>query len=242
MLPSICVETVFAEERTEDHGTTSSQLRRSDRDITKSGVNNNVMKCLLLVFLKFPSIDSLLGPQALYCVCTVRVPYSQQVVSERQVSLAEMAKDGSVMIDKFDGSDIGIWRMQIEDVLYQKKLHEQLSKIKLEDMKEDDRLLLDRQALGVVRLSLAKNVAYNIASIKTTHDLLKALSDMYERPSTANKVFLIRQLVNLKMREGRSATDHINEVNSIWSRLTSVGIGFEDEVQALLLLSSLPES
>ena len=42
--------------------------------------------------------------------------------------------------------------------------------------------------------------------------------------------------------EGRSATDHINEFNSILSRLTSVGIGFEDEVQALLLLSSLPES
>ncbi|KAL4568151.1 hypothetical protein LXL04_023757 [Taraxacum kok-saghyz] len=117
-----------------------------------------------------------------------------------------MAKDGRGMIDKFDGSDFGFRRLKIED------------------------------ALGVVRLSLAKNVAYNIASIKTTHGLLKALSDKYERPSTANK------LVNLKMMEGRSATDHINEFNSILSRLTSVGIGFEDEVQALLLLSSLPES
>ena len=95
-------------------------------------------------------------------------------------------------------------------------------------MKEEDWILLDRQALGVVRLSLAKNVAYNIACIKTNHELLKALSDMYERPSAANKVFLIRQLVNLKMMEGRSATDHINEFNSILSRLTSVGIGFEE--------------
>ena len=31
MLLSICVETELAEERTEDHGTTSSQPRRSDR-------------------------------------------------------------------------------------------------------------------------------------------------------------------------------------------------------------------
>ena len=146
------------------------------------------------------------------------------------------------MIDKFDGSDLGFWRMQIEDVLYQKKLYESLSKIKPEDMKEDNWLLLDRQALGIVRLTLAKNVAYNIASIKTTHEILKTLSDMYERPSAANKVFLIRQLVNLKMMEGRSATDHINKFKSILSRLTSVRIGFEDEVQALLLLSSLPES
>ena len=93
--------------------------------------------------------------------------------------MAEMAKDGRVTIDKFDGSHFGFWNMQIEDVLYQKKLHEPLSNIKPEDMKEDDWLLLDRQALGVVRLSLAKNIAFNIASIKTTHELLKALSDMY---------------------------------------------------------------
>ena len=36
--------------------------------------------------------------------------------------------------------------------------------------------------------------------------------------------------------------DHVNEFNSIMSRLTSVEIKFEDEVQALLLLLSLPGS
>ncbi|GJY06863.1 retrovirus-related pol polyprotein from transposon TNT 1-94 [Tanacetum coccineum] len=57
-------------------------------------------------------------------------------------------------------------------------------------------------ALGVVRLSLAKNVAYNVVNEKTTYGLIKALSNM----------------------------------------LMSVDIKFDDEVQALLLLSSLPES
>ncbi|KAI3767934.1 hypothetical protein L2E82_18363 [Cichorium intybus] len=132
--------------------------------------------------------------------------------------------------------------MQIEDYLYQKGLHEPLSEEKPFHMRPEDWELLDRQALGVVRLSLAKNVAYNIVNVKTTHGLIKALSDMYEKPSASNKVFLIRQLVNLKMMEGSSATDHINEFNSILSRLISVDIKFEDEVQALLLLSSLPES
>nr|GEY72980.1 retrovirus-related Pol polyprotein from transposon TNT 1-94 [Tanacetum cinerariifolium] len=94
----------------------------------------------------------------------------------------------------------------------------------------------------VVRLSLAKNVAYNIVNEKTTFGLIKALSNMYEKPSATNKVFLIRQLVNLKMKEGGSVTDHVNEFNSIISRLISVDIKFEDEVQALLLLSSLPDS
>ncbi|GJU30453.1 hypothetical protein Tco_1174042 [Tanacetum coccineum] len=57
-------------------------------------------------------------------------------------------------------------------------------------------------ALGAVRLSLAKNVAYNVVNEKTTYGLFKALSNM----------------------------------------LISVDIKFDDEVQALLLLSLLPES
>ena len=73
-----------------------------------------------------------------------------------------MAEDGKIKIDKFEGHDFGFWKMQIEDYLYQKKLHEPLSGEKPKDMKQEDWNLLDRQALGVVRLSLAKNVAYNI--------------------------------------------------------------------------------
>ncbi|GJR07388.1 retrovirus-related pol polyprotein from transposon TNT 1-94 [Tanacetum coccineum] len=44
------------------------------------------------------------------------------------------------------------------------------------------------------------------------------------------------------MKEGASVTDHVFNFNSIISRLMSVDIKFDDEVQALLLLSSLPES
>ena len=46
-----------------------------------------------------------------------------------------MAKEGKVKIDKFDGHDVGFWKMQIEDYLYQKKLHESLFEKKPEAMK-----------------------------------------------------------------------------------------------------------
>ncbi|VFQ77145.1 unnamed protein product [Cuscuta campestris] len=109
-------------------------------------------------------------------------------------------------------------------------------------MSDADWAILDRKALGVVRLSLAKSVAFNIVNETTTHGLMKALSNMYEKPSALNKVFLIRQLVNTRMREGASVTIHINQFNSVITRLGSVGIKFDDELQALLLLSSLPDS
>ncbi|KHN41430.1 Retrovirus-related Pol polyprotein from transposon TNT 1-94, partial [Glycine soja] len=119
-------------------------------------------------------------------------------------------EEGKVKIEKFDGRDFSFWKMQIEDYLYQKKLYQPLSGVKPEDMKQEEWNLLDRQALGVIRLTLAKNVAFNIVNEKTTAGLMKALSDMYEKPSAAKK--------------------------------ESVQIKFEDEVKALILLSSLPNS
>nr|GEU85895.1 retrovirus-related Pol polyprotein from transposon TNT 1-94 [Tanacetum cinerariifolium] len=53
--------------------------------------------------------------------------------------------------------------MPIEDYLYQQKLHEPLAEAKPTGMKAEDWTLLDRQPLGVVKLSLAKNATYNVS-------------------------------------------------------------------------------
>ncbi|KAD4179733.1 hypothetical protein E3N88_28324 [Mikania micrantha] len=152
-----------------------------------------------------------------------------------------MAEDGKVAIEKFNGSDFGWWKMQVEALLCQKDLDVALGD-KPEKMDQADWELKDKKARAVITLALAKSVAFNIMKETTASGMMNALSNMYEKPSTANKVFLIRELVNTKMMEGASVTSHINNLNSILSRLLSVGIKFDDEVQALLLLSSLPDS
>ncbi|VFQ68701.1 unnamed protein product [Cuscuta campestris] len=152
-----------------------------------------------------------------------------------------MAEDGKFRIEKFDGTDFSWWKMQIEDLMVQNDLDVVLGD-KPEKMSDADRAVLDRKAMSVICLSLTKNVAFNILKEKTSKGIMDALSNMYEKPSAANKVFLIRELMNTKMREGTLVTEHINKLNSILARLASVGIKFDDEVQALLLLSSLPDS
>ena len=69
-------------------------------------------------------------------------------------------------IEKFDGTDFGYWRMQIEDYLYGKKLHLPLFGEKLESMSVADWTLLDRQVLGVIRLTLSRSVAHNVIKEK----------------------------------------------------------------------------
>ena len=56
-----------------------------------------------------------------------------------------MAKEAgkSSGIEKFDGTDFGFWRMQIEDYLYGKKLHLPLLGEKPEAMKDEEWTILD---------------------------------------------------------------------------------------------------
>ena len=53
-------------------------------------------------------------------------------------------------IEKFDETDFGYWRMQIEDYLYGKKLHLLLLGKKPKSMSAADWTLLDGQGLGVI--------------------------------------------------------------------------------------------
>ncbi|PKA64489.1 Retrovirus-related Pol polyprotein from transposon TNT 1-94 [Apostasia shenzhenica] len=62
---------------------------------------------------------------------------------------------------------------------------------------------MDHQALGMIRLTLARNATFNIVNEKTTLGFMKALCYMYEKPSASIKVYLMRRLFNPKMTEGK---------------------------------------
>lgn len=115
-------------------------------------------------------------------------------------------------------------------------------KKKPKGMKEEEQALLDRQALGVVRLTLSQNVAFNITKTNIVVGLMEALSSMYEKLSTSNKIHLMRRLFNLRMKAGALKTHHLNELNTITTQLSTLGIKFDDEVRTLILISSLPKS
>ena len=70
---------------------------------------------------------------------------------------------------------------------------------------------------------------------------MKALSSMYEKPSTNNKVHLMKKPLNLKMAKNASVAQHLNEFNTIINQLSFV-IDFADEIHALIVLACLPNS
>ena len=141
-----------------------------------------------------------------------------------------MAEDGMFRVEKFNGQNFSLWKMQMEDYLYQKDLYLPLGrKTKMPmGMTDEEWNLLDRKALGTVRLCLAASVAFNILEETTTEGLIKALLKLYEKPSASNKVFLMKRLFNMNMSKGGSVADHLNDFNTVISQLCSVGVNFDD--------------
>jgi hypothetical protein len=82
-------------------------------------------------------------------------------------------------------------------------------------MKDEEWEVLDKKALGTIRLSLTTSVAFNISKENTTNELMDALAKLYEKPSVSNKIFLMKRLFNMKISEGGSIANHLNEFNTI---------------------------
>jgi hypothetical protein len=75
-----------------------------------------------------------------------------------------MAEDGNFRVDKFNSKNYQLWKMQMEDYLYQNDLFLPLGGIEknLMAMKDEELEILNRKALGTIRISLEALVAFNI--------------------------------------------------------------------------------
>jgi hypothetical protein len=83
------------------------------------------------------------------------------------------------------------------------------------------------------------SMAFNISKEKKMKKLMDGLAKLYEKPSASNKVFLMKRLFNMKMLEGGSIADHLNEFNTVTNQLSSIKVEFDDEVRDILILCSL---
>ena len=110
-------------------------------------------------------------------------------------------EDGKFRVEKFNGQNYQLWKMQMEDYLYQKDLFLPLSGVakKPATMKDEEWEILDRKALGMIQLSLEALVAFNISKENTMKEMMDALDKLYEKPSASNKLFIMKILFNMNM-------------------------------------------
>ena len=91
-------------------------------------------------------------------------------------------------------------------------------------------------------MNVFESVSYTVQSCTIAFELWKMMLDTYEKKAAATKIYLIRGLYNLQMKESDSVHAHINEYESLNSLISAQGTIIEDELKAMLLMNSLPSS
>jgi hypothetical protein len=91
---------------------------------------------------------------------------------------------------------------------------------------------LDRVAPEAIRMHLSESMYYTVQSCTTAKELWKTLSDTYEKKVAATKIYLIRRLYNLRMKESDSIMAHLIEYEGVISQLPAEGMTIDDEQKA----------
>ena len=101
---------------------------------------------------------------------------------------------------------------------------------------------MHRKIVNYIRQWVDQSVYHRVAQETRADVLWKKLESMYERQTALNKIFLIRRVVNLKYKNRSNMIEHLNDFQGLVNQLSAMKLAFDDEIQVLLLSSSLPNN
>lgn len=145
-------------------------------------------------------------------------------------------------IEKFNGNNFSLWKLKMKAILRKDNCLSAINE-RSEDFKDDAKWKeMDENAMANFYLALADGVLSSIEEKKSAKEIWDTLTKLYEAKSLYNKIFLKRKLYTLRMVESTLVTDHINNLNTLFSQLTTLGHKIQEVECAELLLQSLPDS
>ena len=152
-----------------------------------------------------------------------------------------VAHDGDMF--KLTANNYSYWKPMMEDHLYCKDLHEPIIyKDKVEGKSDAQWELLNRKAVAMIRKYIDKTLFEHVSTYTNAYELWTKLESMIQKKTPRNKANLVRRLVKLEYKDGHSMIEHLNNFKGLINQLTKIEMKIDDELQALLLLSSLLES
>ncbi|KAF3657853.1 hypothetical protein FXO37_14702 [Capsicum annuum] len=110
------------------------------------------------------------------------------------------------------------------------------------NMSDDDYFLQCRQ-LFIDRGLSVDNVRNHIMNETYARSLRDKLETLYASKTGNNKLFLLKKLMNIRYKEGNPIFFyHINDFQDVLDQLSGMGVKFDEAIQGLWLLNTLPDS
>ena len=93
-----------------------------------------------------------------------------------------------------------------------------------------------------IRCFIDMSLYNNFNEENKAHELWEKIDIILENKNAVNRVSIFRKIVRLRYQDGSSMAEHMNAFQGLINQTTSLEVPLADEVLALLLLGSLPDS
>lgn len=163
----------------------------------------------------------------------------------------------TIKIDRCNGENWPTYKIQLQAILMDQGTWEVIDGthpcnsviMKIDDKALDkepkeitDYRTLLRKAYAKIVSTLSPKIIPNIEHLKHPKLIWDYLQSKYEQKSVINKVYLIKELFQTKMDESTKPEEHIAKMERLSNQLEALSLGFKEEVLAIALLNSLPQS
>ena len=148
-------------------------------------------------------------------------------------------------IEKLNDKNYNSWKFFMKMVLIERGLWEIVDGVKPTVEKEvrawEEKA---KKAYASIALNIEHGQLVHIRSVdeKDPKAAWDRLQQVHQSKGTANKLLLLKSLLELKMNEGDSMQDFLNSFSDIVDQLMSIDFKLEDDFLCLLLLTRLPDS
>ena len=142
-------------------------------------------------------------------------------------------------IEKFDGKgDFGMWRKKMRAILVQQKVAKALG-----GEQEMPSTMTDEQKQDIQEfLYMADNFLRQVDDQDATTKVWLKLEQLHTTESLANKIYLKEKLFGFKMDPSKGLEENLDDFDKITIDLANIDEKINDEIQAIILLNSLPDS
>eukprot|EP00253_Pinus_taeda_P009407 PITA_09407 len=127
-----------------------------------------------------------------------------------------MASNGKIEIDKFNGQSFELWKLKMEDILVDKDQWIVVDPgTKSMGVFDEEWKNLDQKAKSIIRLCISDSVLLNVSGEATAKALWDKLGTLYQSKSLVNKLFLQKNMYNMRIKDGDSVTEHLSAFNTV---------------------------
>lgn len=154
-----------------------------------------------------------------------------------------MSEVARYTVTKLNNENYQVWKYKLKLLLLKEGLWDQVSSVApTEAIAAAAWKTKDDKARATIGLNVGDSQLIHIRKARTAKEVWDSLKNYHEKSTLTSKVYLLRQICNLKLAETGNMEEHINAMLDLVSKLTALGEELVDHLIVAMLLSSLPES